>query len=104
MDLWAARKDSSGKEEDANCITDTGKLAEPISLEKLWNFATKFESLVAMYPMYGVSKPFSGTCYGHGNIPLRVEGSLDLARRCIVVSPLLFSLVWPASPNKPKHL
>ena len=45
--------------------------------------------------MYGVSKPFSDTCYGHGNIPLRVEGSLDLARRCTVVSPLLFSLVFP---------
>ena len=30
--------------------------------------------------MYGVSKPFSDTCYSHGNIPLRVEGYLDLAR------------------------
>ena len=55
------------------------------------NFDVKFESVVAMYPMYGVSNPFSDTCYGHGNIPLGVEGSLDLARRCTVVSLLLFS-------------
>ena len=56
-----------------------------------------------MYPMYGVSKPFSDTCYSHGNIPLKVEGSLDLARRCTVVFPLLFSLVWPTSANNLKH-
>ena len=47
--------------------------------------------------MYGVSKPFSDTCYSHRNIPLRVEGCLDLARRYTVVSLLLFSLVRPAS-------
>ena len=55
------------------------------------NFDVKFESVVAMYPMYGVSNPFSDTCYGHGNISLRVEGSLDLASRCLLVSLLLFS-------------
>ena len=55
------------------------------------NSVVKFESVIAMYPIYGESKPFSDTYYGHGNIPLRVEGSLDLARRCLVVSLLLFS-------------
>ena len=55
------------------------------------NSAVKFESVVAMYLMYGVSKPFSDTCYGLGNILVGVEGSLNLARRCLVVSLLLFS-------------
>ena len=43
----------------------------------------KFESVVAMYPMYGVPKPFNDTCHGHGNIALTVEGCLDLARRLV---------------------
>ena len=38
----------------------------------------KFKSVVAMLPMYGVLKPFSVTCHGHGNIALTVEGCLDL--------------------------
>ena len=50
-----------------------------------------FLPVVAMYLMYGVSKPFSDTCYGLGNILVGVEGSLNLARRCLVVSLLLFS-------------
>ena len=33
--------------------------------------------------MYGVPKPFSVTCHGHGNIALTVEGCLDLARRLV---------------------
>ena len=33
--------------------------------------------------MYGVLKPFSDTYHGHGNIPLTVEGPLNVARRFI---------------------
>ena len=40
----------------------------------------KFESVVAMYPMYGVPKPFNDTCHGHRNIALTVEGCLDLVQ------------------------
>ena len=36
-----------------------------------------------MYPMYGAPKPFSDTCHGHRNIPLTVEGPLDVARRLV---------------------
>ena len=43
----------------------------------------KFESVVAMYPMYGVSKPFNDTCHGHGNMALTVEGYPDLVRRLV---------------------
>ena len=68
------------------------------------NFPLKFSLGLAMYPTSVVSKPFSDTSYGHGNIPLRVEGSLDLARRCTVVFLLLFSWEWPPSGNKPQHL
>ena len=53
--------------------------------------------------MCGVSKPFWDTCYSCGNIWLRVEGSLDLARRCLVVSLLLFSWVRPASTHNSQH-
>ena len=58
---------------------------------KSLNFALKFGLELAMLPTYVVSKPFSDTSYGLGNIPLTAEGTPYLARRCSVVSPLLFS-------------
>ena len=33
--------------------------------------------------MYGVSKPFNDTCYGHRNIPLTVEGPMNLVRKLV---------------------
>jgi len=43
----------------------------------------KFESAVAVWPMYGVPEPFSDDYHGHGNVPVTVEGPLNVVRRFI---------------------